>query len=325
VAVHVARRESLPLPVPATLIFPGSHGADESEWQEVVLRHLELDDWVRIEVHDELDAVGPVAGPALTRHGLLWPFNAHFHLPIIERASGGTVVTGFGGDELRSSSATAHAELSLMARRRLTWGGFLAVGLAASPKQVRRMVQRRRARNQLTRLPWLTPVGVARVAAALADLRSTSPLGWERRVRQRFWRDRYFRVCDETFAVMGDYFEVKMVHPFVDRQVLDALGVAGGFAGFGAEQQLMSELFGDLLPERVVRRRTKGVFTDPLWTSTAKRFAAEWSGTGVDEELVDPAALREHWLGATRNLTSTTLLQQAWLHDNSPAGFKKVG
>ena len=79
---------------------------------------------------------------------------------------------------------------------------------------------------------------------------------------------------------------------------------------------MMEILFGDLLPDQVVRRTTKGAFTDPLWTSTACRFAEEWSGGGVDESLVDPAVLRRHWMSGTRNLLSTTLLQQAWLHDH---------
>ena len=38
---------------------------------------------------DELDAVGPYARRALARHGLLWPFNAHFHAPMLEQAAGG--------------------------------------------------------------------------------------------------------------------------------------------------------------------------------------------------------------------------------------------
>ena len=38
---------------------------------------------------DELDSVGPVAQAVLRRHGPLWPFNAHFHMPLLERASGG--------------------------------------------------------------------------------------------------------------------------------------------------------------------------------------------------------------------------------------------
>lgn len=317
-AVHVARREGLNLPVPATLVFPGSRDADESEWQDLVLMHLGVTDRIRIDVHEELDAVGPVAGPALSRHGLLWPFNAHFHLPIIERASGGSVVTGFGGDELGRASASARAEQVLALERRPRRSDLSAVGFALSPRVVRTAVEYRRARGELAKLPWLTRAGVARVASALATLRATAPLGWESRLRQRFWRDRYFRVCIGSFKVLADYHDVAMVHPFVEEDVLDALASAGGFRGFGSRSQLMAALFGDLLPATVVERATKGAFSDPLWTATARRFAEAWSGDGVDEELVDPEVLRRHWLSDDRNLLSTTLLQHAWLHDHPP-------
>jgi len=110
VAARLARRSGLNPPIPATLRFPGDAATDEGAWQATVLSHLGLDDWVRIDVGDELDAVGPVAGNALRRHGLLWPFNVHFHLPVIELAPGGTVVTGFGGDEIGRAGASARAE-----------------------------------------------------------------------------------------------------------------------------------------------------------------------------------------------------------------------
>jgi asparagine synthetase B (glutamine-hydrolysing) len=316
VAVHVARREGLELPVPATLVFPGSRAADEAEWQRTVLEHLRVDEQLRIEVHTELDAVGPVAAAALRRHGLFWPFNAHFHVPIIERATGGTVVTGFGGDEIARSSSTARAERVLARRRRPSAADVLTVGLAVSPVWVKRAVHRHRARRETARLPWLTPLGARTLARAIGDDQAAIPLGWESVVRRRIWRDRYFRICRETFSVMGGHFDVSVVHPFVDERVLDALASAGGFGGLGGRSELMALLFGDLLPDQVVRRPTKGSFTDPLWTETSRRFARRWSGKGVDESLVDPGALRRHWLGDDRNLLSTTLLQQAWLHDH---------
>jgi asparagine synthase (glutamine-hydrolysing) len=66
-AVAVARREGLPEPVPVTLRAPHAPRADESAWQERVVGHLGLGDWVRLDAGDELDAVGPHARRALTR------------------------------------------------------------------------------------------------------------------------------------------------------------------------------------------------------------------------------------------------------------------
>ena len=45
-AAAVARRESLPLPVPVTLRASEVPSSDEAEWQESVIRHLRLSDWI---------------------------------------------------------------------------------------------------------------------------------------------------------------------------------------------------------------------------------------------------------------------------------------
>ncbi|HYA10027.1 MAG TPA: asparagine synthase-related protein, partial [Gaiellaceae bacterium] len=57
VAADVARRDGLPLPIPATALFPGSAESDESDWQEQVVRGLGLDDWLRVDVDDGFDCV----------------------------------------------------------------------------------------------------------------------------------------------------------------------------------------------------------------------------------------------------------------------------
>ena len=54
-----------------------------------MVAHLQVRDWLRLDVDGELDAVGPVARRVLRRHGLLWPFNVHFHAPMLEAARGG--------------------------------------------------------------------------------------------------------------------------------------------------------------------------------------------------------------------------------------------
>ncbi|HEU6445272.1 MAG TPA: hypothetical protein VFL61_09460 [Gaiellaceae bacterium] len=96
VAVQLARREGLELPVPATNRVDGAAGRDERSRQERVIIHLGLTEWVRLEFADELDLVGPVAMRVLRRQGFLWPFNAHFSMPLIEWAAGGSLITGLG-------------------------------------------------------------------------------------------------------------------------------------------------------------------------------------------------------------------------------------
>ena len=315
VAVHVARRRGLPLPIPATLRFPGDHDADETAWQRIVLDHLGVTERVFVDVADELDVVGPVATTALRRHGLFWPFNAHFHLPIFAAAAGGSVVTGFGGDEVGRASGMAKAERILTGKRGATAReAALMVGLAAAPPVVRRAVHRRRAGDQ-THRPWLTEHGRQVVAAGDALNSGGVPIGVSRVLRGYLPRGRYFAVCRDGFAVMAAAHRTVVAHPFLDSTVLAAWAAEGGFGGPGTRAEIMERLVGDLLPHELVTRQTKGTFSRPTVTAIARTFARDWSGQGVDEELVDVARLRAHWLGDDVNLISTTLMQQAWLHD----------
>src|SRR5206468_12200197 len=96
----VARREGLPPPIPATNRFPEFSLTNEDEWQERVVRHVGLEDWVRLDWTDELDLLGPYAEKVLRRHGLAFPSNLHFHDPLMEAARGGSMLTGVGGDEI---------------------------------------------------------------------------------------------------------------------------------------------------------------------------------------------------------------------------------
>jgi asparagine synthase len=113
VATATARSRGLPDPIPVTLRFPGVESTEESDWQDLVVRRLGLREWERITIGDELDLLGPVARDGLRRHGLLWPPNAHVHVPILDYARGGTVLTGWDGDGLfgdwRSAKTPAFA------------------------------------------------------------------------------------------------------------------------------------------------------------------------------------------------------------------------
>ena len=87
VAAHVARRDGLPQPIPITKVFPDVPTAEEGSWQESVVRHLGLDDWQRVVIHDELDLVGPLATANLVAHGVVWPPTIHGDVPVVELGS----------------------------------------------------------------------------------------------------------------------------------------------------------------------------------------------------------------------------------------------
>src|SRR5690242_21596158 len=67
-ATSVARREGLSLPIPVTIRASEAPESDESDWQETVVRHLGVENWIKVEIDDELDAVGHYARRGLERH-----------------------------------------------------------------------------------------------------------------------------------------------------------------------------------------------------------------------------------------------------------------
>ena len=319
-AVHVARKHDLPDPTPATLVFDGSEASDETEWQHLVLDHLgvDQDSWVKIPITDELDAVGPVAREMLLRHGLVWPFNLHCHVPIMQVATGGTVVTGFGGDEIGRTSGTLFAE-RLIRRRRVRKPrhvALIAYRLSPPPVKYAREVFRRHTFRK--DLPWLTARGRLALRFAIAG-EHTLPFGWGPVLRTWLWRRRYFQICRRNFDVVGAHHDVRVVHPFVEAEVLQALP-QGRYAGMGGRRNILEALFGDLLPQALLDRSTKATFNDPIWTATAIDFARAWSGRGLDPRFVDPEAVRRAWLSDDRTAMATTMLQAAWLADHGAPG-----
>ena len=76
----------------------------------------------------------------------------------------------------------------------------------------------------------------------------------------------------------------------------------------------MRALFSDVLPDPVLARSSKVFFDRTRFGAGERTFAAAWTGEGVDPDLVDPNALRRHWLEEQPPLpNSMSLLHQAWL------------
>ena len=100
VAVHVARREGLPSPIPVTRVFADVPESDETEWQELVIRHLGITEWIREPIDDEMDVLGPLAQARLRRHGVLWSPLLHGDDYSLGHARGGSLLDGEGGDDV---------------------------------------------------------------------------------------------------------------------------------------------------------------------------------------------------------------------------------
>ena len=315
VATSLAHREGLPSPVPVTHRFPSASGTDEAAWQEQVVAHLGLDDWVRIELAGELDAIGPVATAVIERHGLLWPCNTYFHAPIFEAAAGGSVLTGIGGDEALSDSSWARVRDVLRGRVRPEPRDVRRVGFALAPAAVQRETVRRRLPDLF---PWLRPEARRLVERWVAADAVGEPLRWEHRYRHLMGSPVLRHGLAGLAALAADH-DVAIAHPLHDPRFLAALAALPPARRHRSRSQAMDDLVGDLLPAEVLRRSTKAHFAQVLWGDASRALAAQWDGEGVDPELVDVDRLRALWSEPEPDTQTITLLQSVWMRVRSAA------
>jgi asparagine synthetase B (glutamine-hydrolysing) len=312
VATRAARRQGLPPPVPVTLRVPDAPLADESAWQETVVRHLGLRDWELREAGDELERLGPLSRALLRRHGVLYPPNTFLQIPLLEAARGGCLLSGLGGDELFATWRWRNHADALARRRRPTPLDPLRLAYAASPGALRTWRELRRYR--LRGLVWLRPEAARSASRLEAAARAEQPRAWSRWV-DWFARRRSVRAPQWSLSLLAADAGTALVHPLLDPGFLAAIARAGGRLGFGDRTAAMRALFGELLPEAVLLRPTKARYSEALWGRGTRAFADEWSGSGVDGELVDPVALRAEWRGPNPHEDSAMLLHAAWLSE----------
>lgn len=309
VATRVARREGLPLPIPATHRFPSVALSDEAEWQELVVAHLGLHDWFRNDVDDELDSVGPVATDVLRRHGLLWPFNTFFHMPLLEAARGGSLLTGIGGDEIFGDSRWARARAVLSGAERPHPRDALRVALALAPRGLRARVLRRRLDIDF---PWLRPEALKRVLDLSAAEDATEPFGWSKSFR--WWHSlRYWQAAQRSLAVLAADADVRIGHPFAEPAFSAALAALPRSMRFHDRAEALAILVGDWLPATLIERTGKASFDAAFFNVHSRALTATWQGEGADPDYVDAGALREHWHSPHPDGRSFLLLQSAWL------------
>jgi asparagine synthase (glutamine-hydrolysing) len=271
-----------------------------------------VDDWLRIEIPEGLDVIGPVARRVLTGVGLMYPPNAHIVMPMLDHAAGGTVVAGLGGDELfglwerrRLADVAARRD-----RPRVADVGHLVE--ACVPPRARLAVARRPAESEA--LPWLRPAAQAELDRTLAEQHAYSTRRWDRHVRAAP-RARSLTMALRHFRRIAATAEAEFRAPLLEPAFCESLARVGGWRGFGGRTATLRALFSGLLPDAVLARRQKAIFNDAFFTAETRRFATEWSGDGLDPAVVDPVALREAWTAPMLDYRSSLLLQSAWLHD----------
>jgi asparagine synthase (glutamine-hydrolysing) len=298
--------------VPITKVYSDVSDADESRWQEMVVRHLELHDWHKVVIRDELDYIGPLARQHLVEHGVLWPPPLVADVPVLEPVRGGSLIDGEGGDEVLGDAIHRVAPLARVLRqpRPLRWKRVRPALASMGPARLRR--QRTRSFWNAADTPWLRHAGREVLMSALDDAERPQPRSFASSLRL-VPRQRHHVLMARNRRIQAERWDVGVSSPLVHADVVAALAARGGFLGPGDRTASLRALVPDLLPDEVLSRTSKAVFTNCYMTSYTQEFAAEWDGTGVDSDLVDAEALRRHWLGGHRHVLTAALLQQAWL------------
>ncbi len=321
VAALVARRDGLPLPIPVSLTFPECESSQETEWQELAVRHLDLPDWERPTFTDELDIVGPTASEVLRRHGVQWPFNAFFHVPVFELARGGSVLTGAGGDEVFSSGwAWGRENLVLQRRRHPRPLDPVRVCLSVAPEPVRAaFLGLRHSRVSSEPCPpWMRPAAFSAICAEGNRVAAAESLSFRHSVRHALWRTRSRILGTASMRALAHERDVVHNAPFLDGRFLSALVEERAWRVFDSRTAAMDYLFSDLLPTATRTRNGKASFDTAFFNKYARNFVAEWDGGGVDADYVDPDALRVAWSTEDEPDARTyALLQAAWLAGQS--------
>ena len=290
-ATAAARRLQLPDPVPVTLRFPGVVSTEESSYQESVVRHLGLSDWIRLEPGDTLDILGDVATDLTMQHGLMFPGNIHVLVPVLEAVRGGALMTGVGGDEVLDGHRN-HAFVAMLAGQRRPNQRMLRA-------LAKRYIAPGRIRNQVSdklasHFPWLLPDARTEVVERMVRDVTQNPLFADRYLVSITNRMRYLRRAQDDLALLGKDFDVVSANPLVDPAFIGAVADDIGRMGLATRTDMMRRLFGDLLPIDVIERTGKASFDDVLWTDATREAAR---GLPVEHlaTLVDPGALRSVW------------------------------
>jgi asparagine synthetase B (glutamine-hydrolysing) len=316
VATVVARENGLPDPIPLTARLEDHPRTWETDWQELAIRHLELQDWETVPITTELDALGPVATGALRRYGLYWPSQAHSIIVFARHGGSGSLVTGGGGDEVFtpwSGRRLRYSELSHVRplRRAARWMAFYSL-----PRRLRTRIEQSRYNMHL---PWMRPdaereVQRLRLERALMPTNAWS-VALEGLINSRY-REFVRGVLDTFAADCG----VALHEPFYDPRFVRSIAAAAPPDGYPSRTLALREHFEGLLPPEVWTRGTKAVFTEVAWGPDTRSFIESWDGTGLDDTLVDPEAVRAQWTGPHPDPRTLICLGQAWLAGQTRAG-----
>jgi hypothetical protein len=232
-----------------------------------------------------------VATTVLRRHGLLHPANAYFHAPLLKEAAGGTLLTGFGGDQVLGR---------LRRPRRPSWWPRRAG--TASP------------------FPWLRPAADRSVRRGLRREDRARPATYDTRPAWVASR-RDLQLTRQSLALLGHDSDTLVIHPLLAPEFVDALCHSGTSPeDSGGRAGLLRQIFAGVYPEEALRPRPKARFGEVFWRRHTRSVLETWDGAGINASVVDPYALRQQWDRPAPDLCTAMLVQQVWLAAASPMG-----
>ena len=308
-ATRVARAHGLDDPIPHSMRFSDAPRTVEDEWQEVTIRHLGLSSWSKRTLNDELDALGPIAIDVIRHHGVHWPANLHTFQCLLEPARGGALLTGNGGDELFTPWPGHRLSLLRSGRALPRSGDMRQLIRHTLPAPLLAEWWFRRGRLGLS---WLRPTARRAAARGLARDSMRIERDWVAEV-EGYLRSRYVEVITGTSAAMAARSDVHLVQPFLEPDYVRSVCRDAPRDGYPSRTVAMDRHFGDVLPEGVPARSTKAIFSEVFFGPRMRSFAAQWSGTGLDDSLVDAEKLRREWLAPKPQFCSLVPIQMAWL------------
>ena len=305
VATRAARKHGLADPIPITWRCADAPGSQETPWQEAVLRDLRLEEHRVLEAFDTLDFVGPVAAQQLSRYGLLYPANLHVHLPLLEQAVGGSLLTGVGGDQVLNCWQPIRP-LSPLGRVR-----------RAVPQPLRSRWQRLRGRGEYS---WLRAPAAREVTAGRRLQSQGYPA--DPIARMQWWITRRDVILTQhNLGMVAADLDVAVMNPLLDSGFLRALGALLGNRRGRSRAEVLAAIArtvdpSSALPSSAVGHRSKARFGEVFLRRHTRELVNAWDGTGLFETLVDARALRAEWLPQPSSTVTALLVQQLWLECN---------
>lgn len=312
-ATRYARGSGHEDPIPLTLRYPGLATEAELDVQERVVASLGLADWERVESAD-LDLIGPVARSVLAWTGPIWPPNAYLMAPLVEAARDGVFVFVTGLSDFFSWWRWAPLVSVLERRRRPVKRDVSLAAAALLPVSLRVRAARRRASPPPMR--WMQPAAEGEALAVLRRRQADVPLRCDRAMAAQVTH-RCFDGAAGTLGAIGESLGTSIVQPLRRPDVVESFAGAAGPRGFRGLNAMLLAMCGDLLPADLLDRRPGADLTRVFFGNTSREFAANWTGAGLDESVVDAEALRRNWLSDAPDPRTACLLQYAWLTEQA--------